>query len=94
MTLLFKGNKYDIAALAKKTGPTITIQNNELHPENGRLVEIKEGYTDLVTPLLVKYEGKYVVLTGHNALKDVLKEGLPITAKLLSNPVLKLALEK
>lgn len=92
MTLQFKGNKYDVNKLAKKAGPIITVKADELHEENDTLVEIKEGQSDLVVALFAKYEGKYVLLTGRGAFAGPLKEGLPITGKLLSNPVLKTAL--
>jgi hypothetical protein len=52
--------------------------------------------TELVNaaPIFAKYEGKYVILMGMQAVLNAVAEQRPIKGKLLSNPTLKNALAR
>lgn len=94
--IIFKGNFYDVPMLLKQTGPMITVPENELNDveENAAKAsrDLPEDVLNYSTPVFAKYEGKYVVLLGAQALEKAVKEKRTIVGRFLSNPTLKRAI--
>lgn len=90
--ILFKGNYYDVAKLQAQRGPEITVGQHELNDDE--VIAAKESRpfpTELINaaPIFAKYEGKYVILLGMQAVLNAVSQQLPIKGKLLSSPTLK-----